>query len=133
MVKHKDYQFWVPVGVIGAVVLAAAIGVAVAMQPLDEASVKCGDSGARHTMIVEKDTVAPASVSGMQCDLLTIINQTGGERTIMFGHVENMQPYDGVKEKRLANGESLTVHLYQKGDFHFHEHETDLVGNFTVR
>lgn len=133
MKKRKDYQFWVPISVIGAVVIAAAIGVVIAVQPFDKVTSKCDDPGMTHRMSVGKDAVTPADVQGVQCDILTITNDTGGDRTIMFGHVEHMVAYDGVTEKQLKNGESFSIRLYEKGEFHFHEHETDLVGTFAVR
>lgn len=134
MTKHKNYEFWVPITVIAIVAVAAVIGVAVAMQPLpDTAAAKCDNSSAWHEMRVGKDSVMPARVDGRQCDMLRIVNDTGSERTIMFGHADAMESYDGVHEKTLKNGESFSVRLFEKGEFHFHEHESDLVGNFTVR
>lgn len=134
MTKHKDYQFWVPIGVIIVVALAITVGVVVALRPLpDTAEATCKKPGQLHEMSVGKEAVTPAQISGAPCDTLRIVNNTGSERTIMFGHADEMESYDGVHEKSLADGESFTVRLYQKGDFHFHEHESDLVGNFSVR
>lgn len=134
MTKHKNYEFWVPILVIAIVTVAAVVGVVVAMQPLpDTAEAKCKDASTWHEMRVGKDSVMPARVDGKQCDMLRIVNDTGSERTIMFGHADAMESYDGVHEKTLKNGESFSVRLFEKGEFHFHEHESDLVGNFTVR
>ncbi|MGB4762198.1 MAG: hypothetical protein WBP12_02455 [Candidatus Saccharimonas sp.] len=133
MAKHKDFEFWVPIVVIAAVSIAAVIGVVVAVQPFEGTAGTCKNSGVVHKMNVSTDAVSPASIQGIQCDTLTITNNTGAERTIMFGHADEMEPYDGVHEKQLKAGESFSVRLYEKGDFHFHEHEADLVGDFTVR
>ena len=134
MTEHKNYEFWVPAVVIAIVVLAAAVGVAVAMQPLpDTVAAKCTKPGIVHEMRVGKDDVTPPRIDGKQCDTLRITNNTGSERKIMFGHVDAMESYDGIHEKILKDGESFSVRLFEKGEFHFHEHESDLVGNFTVR
>lgn len=134
MIQHKNYEFWVPIVVIAIVVVAAVIGVSVAMQPLpDTAEAKCDAPGSWHEMRVGKDSVMPSRIDGKQCDMLRIVNNTGSQRTIMFGHADAMEAYDGIHEKTLKDGESFSVRLFEKGEFHFHEHESDLVGNFTVR
>ncbi len=134
MKKHKKYEFWVPVIVIVIVALAAVVGVVVAMQPLpDTAAAKCTRPGVAHEMRVGKDSVMPSRIEGKQCDTLRIVNNTGSERKIMFGHADDMESYDGIHEKILKNGESFSVRLFEKGEFHFHEHELDLIGNFTVQ
>ena len=131
MTKHKGYQFWVPVAVIVAVVAALGVGTSVAVQPIDNAS-SCKTVGKTYTTTVYKDKMTPENVEAKPCDKLTIVNGDSVDHLIMFGHHDDMKPYDGITQKNLAKGQSFTVTLAQVGSFHFHDNDTELIGTFHV-
>ena len=134
MAKHKDYQFWIPVTVIGLIVIAIGIGIWAATQPIESAGTSCSGTHQNHVMTVYSDKITPENVDAKHCDTLTITNGDSVDHTIMFGHHDSMMTYDGVMEKKLAKGQSFTVTLRQAGDFAFHDAEqTSVIGMFSVK
>lgn len=93
----------------------------------------CHGTGVHHQVIIQNSVVAPDRTSANLCDSLTIINQDPTMRLIAFGPHDHHTPYDGVTERYLGAGQSLTVSLDQAGTFSFHDHIHDTVtGTFTV-
>jgi len=84
--------------------------------------------------VVIRDGKVPSNhVQGKQCDTLTITNNDTLTREIAFGPHERHVAYDGVAERLLSKGQSLTVTLDKTGSFHWHDHLHDEVeGYFTV-
>lgn len=132
MIKRKGYQFWVPLAVIVAVVGALGAGLSIAVQPIDNAS-SCKTIGKTYTMTVGKDKITPENIDAKHCDKLTIVNGDSVDHLIMFGHHDDMLPYDGITQKPLSKDQSFTVTLAQAGSFHFHDDETELIGTFSVQ
>jgi len=94
----------------------------------------CKHTGINHVVIIQNSQAMPAQTSAALCDKLTITNNDSADYLIAFGPHENHIPYDGIAEKLLSKGQSLTVTLNQAGAFHFHDHLADVVqGNFTVK
>lgn len=94
----------------------------------------CQPTNVRHVVTIQDGLVTPQHTDAQRCDLLTITNQDGTERLIAFGRHTDHVPYDGISERYLALGESLTVTLDQTGQFLFHDHLHDQVqGAFTVK
>lgn len=86
-----------------------------------------------HNVMIMNSKPEPDHVTGKLCDSLTITNMDNIAREIAFGPHEDHVPYDGVAEKVLNPGQSLTVTLNQAGNFHFHDHLNDAVqGYFTI-
>src|SRR5690242_2893393 len=68
-----------------------------------------------HSVIINKGIVMPANTAGKLCDTLTITNDDDTLRLMAFGQHDNHQPYDGVTEKVLSQGQSMTVTMDQLG------------------
>ena len=86
-----------------------------------------------HTVIVKNGIVSPAHTVAKQCDTLTIINEDDRIRLMAFGPHDNHISYDGISERALGPGQSLTVKLIRVGTFPFHDHEdSNVAGAFTV-
>ncbi len=93
----------------------------------------CETKGQNHTATIADNTIAPALTKASLCDTLTIINDDEATKLIAFGQHDDHVPYDGVSEKALIKGQSLTVTLNQAGMFHFHDHIQDIAqADFTV-
>lgn len=96
-------------------------------------SCRVGGHSTTYTMTIKSGQVTPLKVVGALCDKLIITNKDGLAREIAFGPHENHVPYDGVAERVLNKGQSLTITLDQAGSFHWHDHLHDAVeGYFTV-
>lgn len=94
----------------------------------------CKQRGATHQVVIENNQLSVAQIDGHLCDTMTIINEDDRIRLMAFGKHDHHQPYDGVVEKVLSKGESLTITFDQLGNFLFHDHLEDQVhGTFTVR
>ncbi len=86
-----------------------------------------------HNIMIMGGKTEPSKITGKLCDSLTITNMDTVAREIAFGPHEKHVPYDGVAERVLNEGQSLTITLNQTGSFHFHDHLHDEVGGyFTV-
>lgn len=83
--------------------------------------------------VIEGGKVKPAHIAAKLCDRLTITNLDDKSRNMAFGRHEKHVSYDGVTEKLLRRGESLSVMLVKPGDYIFHDHYDDGVrATFTV-
>jgi hypothetical protein len=90
-------------------------------------------TGVNHRVVIQNDTVTPGNTQAALCDTLTITDLDGKPRLIAFGPHEDHVAYDGVEEKMLSKGQSLTVTLVQAGSFRFHDHTQDEIqGTFSV-
>jgi len=117
-----------------AVAVVAVVGIALAVQH-DTAAVACtpGANSVTHHVIIKNDTATPSHTTATLCDKLTITNEDNETREVAFGPHEEHVPYDGVAEKALRQGQSLTVTLDQAGTYRLHDHFHDeVVANFTV-
>lgn len=84
-------------------------------------------------VVVEQDKATPGRLTAHMCEQLKITNEDNVSREIAFGDHEKHVPYDGVAERVLNKGQSLTVTLNKLGTYHFHDHLHDEVeGFFTV-
>lgn len=103
-------------------------------QPKAEvATLACKTKGTAHVVTIADSKLSVVHTYAKACDTLTITNEDNQLRLMAFGEHDHHQPYDGVEEKTLGPGQSLTVTLNQVGTFTFHDHVDDSsVGQFTV-
>jgi hypothetical protein len=95
------------------------------------AAVTCQTANAPRTVLVQHSKMTPQHTTAHLCDKLTITSEDNTDRLIAFGEHDHHTPYDGVTEKLLLQG--LTITLNQAGTFTFHDHLHDEVtGSFTV-
>ncbi|HKR81512.1 MAG TPA: hypothetical protein VJR27_00760 [Candidatus Saccharimonadales bacterium] len=95
--------------------------------------VACQSQGAQHMVVIQDGQVTPAHTEAKLCDTLTITNNDNVGRVMAFGVHEQHQPYDGVTEQMLHQGDSFTVTLNRSGTYTFHDHLHDeVIGDFTV-
>lgn len=132
--KRRQYSFIV--GIVVAIVVVVG-GVYLASGHLASANdngVKtCQTLGAKHYVEVKNNAMVPAHTNGKLCDTLTITNTDKVLKLIAFGPHEHHTPYDGVTERLLSQGQSLTITFDQTGTYHFHDHLQDIAqGTFTV-
>lgn len=127
-------------------VIVVAAGLMVATIPAaiwvtDTQTAKLGNARARcqtgqhatYMAVIRNGQVAPTRTVARKCDRLTITNQDNRVRLIAFGPHDRHISYDGVSERVLAQGQSLTVTLITSGTFIFHDHTDPAVqGVFTV-
>jgi hypothetical protein len=93
----------------------------------------CPAGGTNHAVVIKHGAATPDHVTAPRCDRLTITNDDTISRLVAFGLHEHHTPYDGVTERLLTQGQSLTVTLDQTGNFRFHDHLHDEVqGTFSV-
>lgn len=126
--------------VIAAAVALAGLGagmlaIALVPRPLATASSRqcSGRSGALHTVTIQHNQLDPARVTARLCDRLTITNLDDRQREIAFGQHSRHTAYNGVTERVLGRGDSLTVTLNRAGIFTFHDHlQDEVAGTFTV-
>lgn len=94
---------------------------------------ECTGSHKNHKIAIHNDQATPKHVEGSLCDTLTITNQDDRIRLIAFGKHDNHIEYDGVSERYLKKGQSLTVTLSKVGTYIVHDHlQEDAGGTFTV-
>jgi plastocyanin len=94
---------------------------------------KSDSSAESHQVMIMDNKVDDPNVKAKLCDTITFTNMDNITREIAFGPHEHHVPYDGVTEKLLTQGQSLTITLNQVGSFHWHDHIHDEVeGYFTV-
>jgi len=92
-----------------------------------------GGQQAAYTVRFQPSSVSPGHTDGHLCDRLTFINDTGAIILLAFGPHEHHISYDGISERVLGPGQSVTVTLIKTGSYGFHDHIQDkLVGTFTV-
>jgi plastocyanin len=93
-----------------------------------------GASATKYTVAIRNDKPSETHLQARRCDTLTITNTDGLTREIAFGMHDHHTSYDGVSERVLTKGESLTVTLNKTGIYHWHDHLHDEVeGYFTVQ
>ena len=86
-----------------------------------------------HYMAFQNNKVVPVHMTAKLCDTLTITNQDPRLRLAAFGPHAHHISYDGISEKALGQGQSLTITLIKAGNFTFHDHIDDaLRGSFAV-
>src|SRR4051812_48753498 len=95
--------------VIAVVVTAGLIGALALTVQTKTAGMACKTTGPTHEIIIKNKTVKPGSVTGSACDKLKITNLDTETREIGFGAHEHHTPYDGVTDRVLRQGQSLTV------------------------
>jgi len=126
--------------VAGSVVLMVAV-IPAAIWITHTSSAELGNSRVRcargrhsvHKVIVKNGRVNPIHTQAQKCDTLIITNMDDQQRLLAFGRHDNHISYDGVSEKLLDQGQSLTVTLIKPGTYLFHDHENPIVaGTFTV-
>jgi plastocyanin len=84
----------------------------------------------KYQVVISDNKVTPEVTYGRLCDTLTITNQDATTRLMAFGDHDHHTPYDGVRDRLLNRGESLTITFNQIGTFHFHDHVHDEVQGF---
>lgn len=125
--------------VVTIVLVGGVVGLAQKYLSAQEAASRskfatCQVHGASHTVTIKDDKASQANVTGKVCDTLTITNEDNKIRLIAFGPHENHQPYDGITEQVISQGQSVQLVLNQAGTFHWHDHTHDEVeGYFTVQ
>lgn len=111
-----------------AVVVGGAVTVGIASSLLSKG--ECVE----HSVVIRDDKVSPQATTGKVCDTMKITNDDDVTRLMAFGVHDHHQAYDGVTDRILHKGESMTVTFDQVGSFHFHDHLHDEVeGYFTVK
>src|SRR6185312_3185981 len=118
--------------VVGALVIAVSSLLAThylsAQDTANKAKfVTCKQTGAAHAVILQNDKAKPQHTFGKLCDTMTISNEDSQPRLIAFGPHEEHQPYDGVTERILGQGQSLTVTFNEVGTYQFHDHIADII------
>jgi hypothetical protein len=132
-------QKFIGVVVIGFILMVATVPAAIWVTHTQTA--EAGNRGTRcksvktrqHLVVIKDNKVTPAHTAAKLCETLVILNRDGQERLVAFGTHDNHISYDGVSERHLAQGDSLTVRLIRSGDYLFHDHLDDSVrGTFAV-
>jgi plastocyanin len=122
-------------GVIVAVGIAVAVFYA-ANQYLNahaEPQATCSQQGETHVVTIKAGKLSPTETNAQRCDILTITNTDDTLRNMAFGVHDRHVTYDGITERVLKKGESLTVTLKQTGHYTFHDHLHEAVaGSVTV-
>ena len=96
-------------------------------------AMQCPGKHVSHLVLIQGDAMVPEHTQALLCDTLTITNKDDALRLVAFGPHDDHQPYDGVTEKLLKRGQSLTITLNKTGTYQFHDHLQDVArGDFTV-
>lgn len=128
----------VPFGILTiAVMMLIGFGVFTlankAFESKPQAAASCAETGNEYIVTIKDAQLSINDIHARRCDRLTIINADPTIRLMAFGVHDHHQPYDGVTDRALSQGESLRVVLDQTGTFTFHDHLHDnVVGTFTV-
>jgi hypothetical protein len=140
MFRPDKKQKVILITVLGLVLMAATIPAAIWITHTQSAEVgharlKCQKGQqVSHKVVIQNDQVEPKNTSGRLCDTLTITNLDSQDRLMAFGRHENHISYDGVSERIVGQGQSLTVTMVKRGNYLFHDHENEAVrGTFTVK
>src|SRR3989344_4139794 len=111
--KHKFFlAILALILLMGATVPAAVWVTHQSGSKLGNARARCerGDH-ASHQVRIRADKASPAHIDAKLCDKLTITNRDDRDRLMAFGQHDNHISYDGVSERVLGKGQSLTVTL----------------------
>jgi len=124
-------------GFVGAFVLFAGTGVYWLSRSYltshSSRSTSCELRGTHYQVNITSGGLDASNVIAKRCDTLIITNHDDILRLIAFGPHDQHQAYDGVGERALGRGQSLTITLNQTGSFTFHDHLHDrLIGSFAV-
>ncbi len=94
----------------------------------------CRGSHTTYYVMIANNTVTPQQTDAHRCDSLTITNFDAEQRLLAFGPHEHHISYDGVSERLVAEGRSLTISLVKTGTYTFHDHldEKHVYGSFRV-
>lgn len=126
---------------LGSLLLAVGIGIGIyhlANGYLSNAARKqsqqCSGTYDTHFVEIQHNKVVPSHTQAQRCDHLTIINRDPFAHLMAFGEPEHHISYDGVSERLLNQGQSMTVTLIKTGTYDFHDHLDDerVVGSFNV-
>lgn len=120
---------------IGALIVVVAGGALAVALMGDNTASTCKGSGApaHYTITIKDNKVSNTSLKARKCDTMTITNKDSIEREIAFGPHDHHVAYDGIKERELHQGESVTVTLNKMGAYYWHDHLHDEIdGNFAV-
>jgi len=100
-----------------------------------EAARGCPQTGHHWYVTILNNRVVPQHTSVHRCDVLTITNDDDRDRLLAFGPHDHHISYDGVSERLIGTGHSVTITLVKTGTYPFHDHQdADHVhGDFTVR
>jgi len=86
-----------------------------------------------HVVTIRNGKASEVQTAGKLCETFTVTNWDNTPREIAFGVHDHHMAYDGVEEKLLGKGKSLTVTLDKTGVYHWHDHLHDEVeGYLTV-
>ncbi|HWB39187.1 MAG TPA: hypothetical protein VG604_02985 [Candidatus Saccharimonadales bacterium] len=99
-----------------------------------QAATACSQIGQNHKVLVVNNKVVPKHTTAKRCDRLVITNEDAVSRLMSFGKPDHHVSYNGVTERLLTQGQSLSVVLTKTGNYYFHDHLQDYVvnGSFTV-
>jgi hypothetical protein len=78
-----------------------------------------------HLVVFKDGASIPAKVDATQCDSLTVTNLDTMQHLLAFGPHDAHITYDGISEKKLNEGDSITVTLVKTGTFLLHDHNND--------
>jgi len=114
------------------IVLVVATALAIGLASGRSAGSACSSNrkSTAYTVQIKDGKVSNDSVHAKLCDTLQLTNDDAVIREVAFGPHEHHVPYDGVAERVLGKGQSLTVTLNQAGSFHWHDHIHDEVEGF---
>jgi plastocyanin len=114
---------------------AITLGATQLMRASGASADTCYNSSAQpqsRIIMIMDNHVEPSITNARLCDTVTITNMDNVAREIAFGPHENHVAYDGVSEKVLNLGQTLTITLNKAGDVHFHDHLHDEVDGHII-
>jgi hypothetical protein len=133
MGKNKTALAMLALLIVGIAAGSAIYLVAHHFLNADKAETNCGTTGKNISITIKDDAFSEKQINGKLCDTLTITNTDDKVRNIAFGVHDKHEPYDGVTEKLLQKGSSLTVTLNKTGTYEVHDHlEDETQAFFTV-
>ena len=120
--------------IIGLVILVIGGVLAVLFSGGTAAAVCKSDTVPVHYVVtIQNGKASNTSLQTVKCDTLTITNEDPTTREIAFGPHEKHVAYDGIAERVVGKGESVTVTMVKTGTFRWHDHLHDEIqGTFTV-
>jgi hypothetical protein len=137
MNKFKSWQIVVALIVGGVAVFGGMfffVGPLLSDSGSSDAAVVCSHTGTVHTATIKDEKITPRDIQANTCDVLTIINEDSKSRLMAFGKHDDHISYNGVGERRLAQGQKLSVTLTEKGTYLFHDHfDESVTADFTVK
>jgi len=118
----------------GLVLLVLGLGLGIALTGRGDSPDVCrGKKTQVFTVVIRNANPSHAAIDAKLCDKITFTSNDAATREIGFGDHDNHVPYDGISERILNKGDSLSITLNQTGTYHWHDHLHDEVtGYFTV-